>query len=258
MMKISRLIISILICVILVQNSFALTLSPSELKIKNVKFNKNYQFILLISSDEEGLRNFELKPSKDYVKINPNKFMLSEGEKKSVRLSVIFPNGMKDTEGKISVQPYMNNNPTPERLIIHYSTQGDAEIEETISSEDDMSQGINFMSFIQNKNILLGVIYGLIILVSAMIVLFVLPDIKRTTIKINKSFNEKLKKHSEDKEKYKKIKVPNRDAKKINKLEKKLDNADKSVQKITERIERFIEKSDSWLKENSEGKYGLE
>lgn len=261
-MTMRRILVFVLVVLVLSQSAFSLVLSPSELKIKNIKFGKNYQFILLITSEESGLRNFELKSSQPYVKINPSKFMLSQGEKKSVRLSVAFPSNLEPGEGKILVQPYINEEPSTEKLRIIY-TIGENPEEVAAVSQDSMEPGFRIANllnpeFYKSNQFLVGIVYGLIIIVSILIVLFILPDIRETTIKINKRFEEKLKKLPKDKESYKAIKINKRDAKKVIKLEKKMDKIDKNIQRFTDRIERFIDMSNDWLRSNSEGKYGLE
>lgn len=236
-----QLMAFILVLVCMCGTAEALSLSPSELKIKNVDVGKNYQFILLITSEEEGLRNFELKTSHKFVSLSPDRFMLSKGEKKSVRLSIRFPKNLEEGEGEVRVQPYANNMPTQERLVIKYSNSAIKQEEQPLEDKK---------AFYEDKNIILGTIYALIIIVSGLIILFILPDIKRTTVKISQNVKKRPKK--------KRIRMNKKSAKKIKELEKRLNSTDEKIQKMTANIEGFIDSADDWLKNNSGGKYGLE
>ncbi len=260
MMKKKNIAALLFLTIIISQTAWALSLSPSELKIKNMQPSKNYQFILLLTSEEDGLRNFEIKSSESFAKVNPDKFMLSEGEKKSIRISVNFPDNLPETEdGNIIIQPYINNEPSKERMLIKYSNTEENTESASESANDTIKSNVPIY---QKKEFILTTIYGLIIIVSTLIVLFILPDIKRTTRRIKERAiikKEDKKAHKDKKsKKIKKIKIKSKDAKRLAELEKKIDSASENVSRLTTKIEVFVESADNWLKANTDGKYGLE
>lgn len=246
------LVVCLVIFMISINAVIALKISPSELKIKNVQFDKNYQFILLLTNEEPGLRNFQVKASEPYVKISPDKFMLEEGEKKSIKISVSFPKNLETEEGKITITPFINNQASQQRTVIKYNMK---EEEEDVIEEESVEKEVVFY---KNKKIMLPIIYALIASISIIMALVVLPDIKKTTSKANKKYEKQVEQIKKKKEPKSNIKVDKEDIKKIQMLENQLEKADKNIQKITEKIEKFIDYSNHWLKDKSGGKYGLE
>ena len=226
-----------LICTISVNG---LSISPTELRIRSVDPNREYTFIVLVSNDMEGLVDVEIKSSDSGVVLSPNKFMLNSGEKRSVRV-LLNPRRIDQERNRILLQPYANNMATQDRLTIFLNEDDEAFHVQDIEYES----GIR--TIIQEPQIVTLIIYGLLFVAAIMIILIFVPEIKKNIKQINSKSIE-----VNDKLFYKKIK------KKTNNISTRLDVAEKKILDIISKVENFHTDADTWLKENTGGKYGLE
>ncbi|MFW6230630.1 MAG: hypothetical protein ACOC32_01255 [Nanoarchaeota archaeon] len=228
----------LLIILILSAPALAVSISPSELRIKNIEPEKEYKFIVLVANDEQGLVDVELRTSESALAISPKEFMLGMDEKKSIRIA--FNAKHVDEEKKrIIVQPYVNDIPSESKLTILLE-DGNATV--TPDIEESAIQTI-----IREPEFITIIIYVMLIVVALLVIIIFIPEIKKN-IKTTKTKTLKLK----DKQFYKHA------LKKTGNLEKRLADADKKILKIISDVEAFHSKTDAWLKHNSGGRYGLE
>lgn len=230
---------AIILIILFTTATFAISVSPKELKIKNADENKAYKFIVLVNNDQPGLVDIEMKSSDPGVTISPNKFMLNEDERKSIRLGFNTRNLQKETS-KIIVTPFVNNEPSQNRLTITLEKP----TQDTIESKNKTPKS---KLVIQEPEVIKIIILGLLIIVSLLIIAIFIPEIKRSL----KKTNTKVKKI--------KSKINEKNINKsLSSIEKKIINSEKRIHKMTERIEKFHDEANSWLKKNSGGKYALE
>ncbi len=235
--KVRLLAVFVLVLLIsAVELAEAVSISPSELTIRNIDERRDYQFIMLLESSREGLVDVELKTSHGSTVASPDKFMLNEGEQRSVRLH-LNPREVDDNLESIRVQPYVNGVPTEGRLTVLIE-----EIPETVEDIEDESERIT-----QDPAFFTLIIYGLVFVVAILIMLIFMPEIRKNMRSAKTKSIEVT-----DKRFYKKSKD------RIKKLGKRLDDSDKRVKNIIEKIEKFHEGAHSWIQEKSGGKYGLE
>ncbi len=267
--------ISLLIFILLISSQLAsgLVISPSELKINNAQIDKNYQFLILLTSQDSGLRSYELKTTSQFVDITPNRFMLNKDERKNIKLNFNLPSDSNLNEGYVVIQPYVNNIPSDEKIKIYYNTEGDT----NINSFQEISSGDTKLNEISNsdkiQNMIFIAIYALIVLIAVLIIIFIYPDLKKLYNKyISKNKkqiankNIKIKNKSKNKSKNKKLKIDlfNKKTNINPKLEKRLleleettERTNKKIQHLTQEIELFVDGADDWLRKNSGDKYGL-
>lgn len=232
--------ITMILIIFILLNSVAngLTVSPSELRIKNSNPNKAYKFIVLVSSQEEGLTDIELKSSDKSVSITPNKFMLNKGEKKSVRIG-FYAKSIDPNKNKILIQPHINNVPSENRLMIY--------IEDTDEEGYDISEinedKFNFKDPLFLKYVIIGATVILIIMLLGVFI----PELKKASKKSKEKVEKSIKKT-------KRIVQKKRHSKLINKISK----TEKKLADLTVKIEKFYENTDKWLRENSDEKHKLE
>jgi hypothetical protein len=252
--RILKLGIFIFIILIFSNIVAGISLSPSELKIKNVRLDKNYQFILLITSNEEGLKSYELKSTQDYVKINPEKFMLSKGEKKSVKLAINFPNSIEE-EGEIIIQPFSNNIQTKDKLIIKYTYDPSIDLNNENTNKKENEQPNSKIT-----NYILPILSSLLILAClTTAILLIKNNLKNSNIKENKETKKRTKfKFIKSKNEKNKEKINRQIENQIRIIEHKINSTEKNISNLTHKAELFVESSDNWLKNNTGGKYGLE
>ena len=231
--------LAIIIISTLSQITNAVSISPSELTIRNIDVRRDYQFIVLLESNKEGLVDVELRTSHNSVRASPDKFMLNEGEQRSIRLH-LDPNEVGD-QTNIRVQPYVNNVPTEDRLVLSIEDSASS-----ISEEDNINQEID-RSIIEEPAVFTLIIYGLIFIVAILVIIIFIPEIKKKIKKTKIKTKEKSQ-----------IWSRKRLTKKINNLSKRINDSDTKVKKLIDDVEKFHDASHKWLIEKSGGKYGLE
>ena len=231
-------LISIILIGVFAQTADALTLSPTELRIKNTDRDKTYQFIVLVSNQELGFVDVELRASDPSLSISPDRFMLNEGEKKSVRVSFRAKNIDKE-KNKLLIQPFVNTEPSTNKLTI-FLEESDSRLTPDIQEETGIRTVIKEPEFIKL------VIYGLLFIVATLIILIFTPEIKKNMQNVKNKTNKITKRQKE-----KTIK------KRIQSLEKKVERSSGAIDEIINKVEKFHEQADSWLKKESNGKYGL-
>lgn len=215
----------------------ALSISPTELRIKNIDENKDYKFIVLVTNEEEGFVEVAMKASDDSVSTSPDKFMLNGGEKRSVRL-ILNARKLDNNKRKVLVQPYINGIPSSNKLTIF--------LESNSSITPDIEDKKSFEMIIKQPEFITILIYALVLIVIVLTVLIFIPEIKKSLKKVQ--------------EKQKNINNTNfykTTNKKTLQMLKRLDKADQKIIKIIEKVDSFHTNADSWLKEKSNGKYGL-
>ncbi|MFP4189612.1 MAG: hypothetical protein ACLFSL_01085 [Candidatus Woesearchaeota archaeon] len=235
-----RIVLAFLILVIisLAGNAEAVSISPSELTVKNLDERKDYQFIVLIESSQEGLVDVELKSSHSSITFSPDKIMLNEGEQRSVRLH-LDPKAVEDDLDNIRVQPYVNDVPTEDRLNIFFRESEQNETAQPSTEPEKESY--------HEPAVFTLIIYGLIFIVAAMIIIIFLPEIRKN-IKTAKAKSI----DTSDKRFYKRSKA------RMENVKRRVDKSDKRVKKIIQDIESFHENAHNWVSEKSGGRYGLE
>ncbi|MFW5852403.1 MAG: hypothetical protein ACOCUR_00055 [Nanoarchaeota archaeon] len=227
----------LLMLVILSTSVLSLSISPTELQIKNIDVDKDYQFIALIANSQEGLVDVELKASENAVVISPNKFMLNKGDKRSVRV-VLDTRRLDLDKERLVINAYANGILSENRLIINLD-----ETNETKITDEETEKS----TLIEDPEIMTLIIYGLLFITAIMIILIFVPEIKKSIDSAKlKTLEAGSKAH---KKKFKKI---------SSKLEKRIDVTDKRLNKLIEDVIKFHEEAHNWLKENTGGKYGLE
>jgi hypothetical protein len=215
----------------------ALTISPTELRIKNLDEDKDYKFIVLITNEEEGFVEVELKTSDDSVATSPNKFMLNGGEKRSVRL-VLNARKLDKEKRKILLQPYINEIPSANKLSIY--------LESNSTLTPDIEEKKTFEMMVQQPEFISIVIYILIAIVLGLVILIFIPEIKKSA----KKAKEKQA-NLQDRNFY------NRTSTRTSKMLQRLEKADAAILDIIDKVDKFHTDADTWLKEKSNGKYGL-
>ncbi len=179
----------------------------------------------------------EIKSGSDAIVSSPDKFMMNEGEQKSIRVH-LNPRSVEEGE-TVNVQPHVNDVPSQDRLSIKIEETNDNSTSSEVVPQDDVeSRGSNPINLI---------IYGLMFAVAMIVILIFLPEMKKT-VKNARNKTEKV----SDRNFYKNAR------KNIQNLGKRLDKSDKAVKDIVKKVEKFHDESHRWLSEKSGGKYGLE
>ncbi len=217
----------------------AVSISPSELTIRNIDERKDYQFILLLESESEGLIDVELRSSHESTVASPDKLMLNEGEQRSVRLHM-DPRRLEEGLDSIFIQPRVNGVPSEDRLDILIE---DIPANETVPQQDEEMDS----SIIQEPAFFTLIIYGLVFIVAILIITIFIPEIRKNI----KSAQSKSVEVSDKR-------FVRRSRKRMKNLGRRLDKADERVKKIIGDVERFHENAHNLIKEKSGGKYGLE
>lgn len=239
MKKIIAIIILILLSSTIIT---AVSISPTELRIKNSDPSKAYKFIILVSSQEEGLVDIEMKSSEKGISISPNKFMLNKGEKKSIQIGFIGKQIPEDVN-KILIQAYVNNEPSESRMHI-YLEKGDlpSEIQDLEVQQE---------KWWLDKEMQRIMIYVLAIVLAILMIALLLPEMKRRLKKL------KMKNDPKHKIKAKKRKQMNI-SKRIIKIDSTLKKTEDTLKKLTLKVEKFYNTTNTWLMKNSNGKHRLE